>query len=396
MISLGIVPSLPNPVDWLKRFIQSLWVVITGSGHDALTDTLKTLLLRPNPDFSTKWFLEQYNSTFFVALIVAMIVQLWCVLRATTQGRPMGVIGAALGYIRVFLVSYCIPAAATIVIITVNDATNTIMWMFGTTAKVESFGKMLAINPLGGWQSMLYAFFNVILLVEASALTLIMYAIAILGPILYALGGLGRFGDRTKRLLWLGLIWPGSTMLVMVTILAFGNWLMAKLPAAFFATQGAGVFVANMVFIMLAMLSAPMLFFLTRKTLVSVENSLKGDFNTSGATGGMGPATPGTGTAAHAAITNRRSRAAGNLVKQVAEGTENKKVQALVTKIGGFAATKTPATAVAAAGTTLLLRKYHDHQEQKKDSKEPPVQRPPASPRVAPDTRPAAPKGENQ
>jgi hypothetical protein len=144
---------------------------------------------------------------------------------------------------------------------------------------------MLAINPLGGWQSMLYAFFNVILLVEASALTLIMYAIAILGPILYALGGLGRFGDRTKRLLWLGLIWPGSTMLVMVTILAFGNWLMAKLPAAFFATQGAGVFVANMVFIMLAMLSAPMLFFLTRKTLVSVENSLKGDFNTSAVSG---------------------------------------------------------------------------------------------------------------
>lgn len=372
----------------------SFWDFITGSGRDSLSSALELVLKRPQPDFSTEWFMNTYNRTFYLGLLIGVLVQVLAAINHMLSGNSLAALKAlVIDFLVFFLVAFSLPAIATLAVQFTDALVTAIVSVLGGEPEISWFEQLLSANSFISWQSVLYGVIGALLLIEVTLISLLPYMIIIAGPGLFAARNLGSLGRSANRALWGGLAWSQLAFIAMVTMLCIGNWLLSNLPVTFFVGPGSGDTIVILVTLGLVAVIPLLLVGFTRKNVVRVENKLQGQFQQTSGTG-YGTAVA-AGSAIGASVTARRlSGMATSVVQQSGGKSAGQLTRQVGTQVAMAAARSHPiATATTLIGSKAVRGLVKNGSSQQATppvgSAQPrPRSAPPAQPQA---TRPAAP-----
>ncbi|HXH04869.1 MAG TPA: hypothetical protein VNI82_00385 [Candidatus Nitrosotenuis sp.] len=385
----------------------SFWDLISGSGRDALNDALQIIMNRPSPDFSKDWFMNNYNKTFVVGLMIGALVQLFAGIAASMDGSPLAVIKAFIvDYALLFVVAFSIPAVATIGVRLSDQLTQSIIELFGGEPEVSWFESLLTGGSMINTEAIFYSMLSTALRYEATAITLVTYVVVLLGPAMFAMRNLGEGGARINRTLWKGLLWSLSSFPAMVLVLAMGNTLLGGAPIAAFVAPASGTSVVIILFLLATALTPLFMYWVSSKSTVSVINKVQGKFESNGG-GYVAAATTAAaaGSAVGVGINNRRLSAINTTVEQSRGKSAGQITKQIGTQVGMAAARKHPAAAAAITIGTGATKVVQARSQRATPSQSPPsghptgttpVQRPPSGPPTKPIPPPAPPTGTSE
>lgn len=343
---------LPSIGELWENFMDALF----GSPSDSIRDVMEFLLLaRMIPAYDV--IEDPYNNMFILALVIATLTTLFGLAFAARSGSPLRAIEAIGHIVLVIIVAHALPWLSLFLYQLFHGLSDVFVDLIGVEETTDWWEPLLNFNPSNG---MVHGFGALsawgIVFTQTIALLLNLFLL-LLGPTLFALRLVPRFGNRANRTLWVGMTWSASIILVSLIPLGVGLVLIRLLPSINIGGLPQIETIAVM-FVLVAGLVAPYVaLYWTRKAVVSIENAMNQN-----AVGRMvtGSSVAKQGESDEPSRSYRFAKGAtfGAVAVRIADNSSpNTGFRQMATAAGLGLSKRHPYVAASAAGADILARK---------------------------------------